>query len=108
MQNFVEFYFPGISCAGEKEKEVSLRAIAEITSIPSNALSCRFFSKDEKENKVDFSSYYYFGKEYSAQEFKEKYPQLATDSDFISANRVVKTMTGSFYPLKDDEIVVPV
>ena len=108
MQHFVEFYFPGISCAGQKEREVELRAIAEVTSIPNNAISCRFFSKDENENKVDFSSYYYFGKEYSAQEFKQKYPQLAGEEDLISANRVVKCITGNFYPLKDDEIVVPV
>lgn len=106
MQNFVEFYFPGVSCAGQKEREVELRAIAEITSIPDNAISCRFFSKDEDENKIDFSPYYFFGKEYDIQEFKTKYPQLAAVSDFASANRIVKARTGRFYPLSDDDIVV--
>lgn len=108
MKHFVEFYFPGVSCAGQNEKEVSIRAIAEVTSIPTNAISCRFFSKDEEENKVDFSSYYFFGKEYSAQEFKTKYPQLADDPDLASAERIVKATTGGFYPLSDKDIVVPV
>lgn len=109
MKHFVEFYFPGVSCAGQNEREVSSRDITEIGSlVPNYAISCRFFSKDEDKNKVDFSSYYFFGKEYSAQEFKTKYPQLADDSDLASAERIVKATTGGFYPLSDKDIVVPV
>jgi len=106
MKTFVEFYFPGISCAGHNEKEVDSRNVAEIGTIPNNAISCRFFSKDENENKHDFSPYYFFGKEYNIQEFKEKYPQLAAESDLVSANRIVRTTYGNFYPLKDEDIVV--
>lgn len=103
--NYVEFYFPGVSCVGRKEREVSSREVEMIGIIPKNAISCRFFSKDEKDNKVDFSSYYYFGKEYSLEEFKGKFPQLA--SDFANAKRIVKTVTGGFYPLsKDDKVIL--
>ena len=73
-KNYVEFYFPGTNLAGQNEREISSREIEAIGSIPSNAISCRIFSKDENENKVDFSPYYYFGVEYTAQEFKTKYP----------------------------------
>lgn len=106
MKTFVEFYFPGISCAGQNEREVSSRNVAEIGTIPNNAISCRFFSKDENQNKHDFSAYHFFGKEYKVQEFKEKYPQLAADPSLVSANRIVRTTNGNFYPLKDEDIVV--
>ena len=106
MKTFVEFYFPGFSCAGQNEKEVSSRNVTEIGTIPKNAISCRFFSKDENQNKLDFSAYHFFGKEYEVQEFKEKYPQLAADSSLVSATRIVRTTNVNFYPLKDDDIVV--
>ena len=57
-KNYVEFYFPGTSLAGQNEREVSSREVESIKSIPSNAISCRFFSKDENENKVDFKDFF--------------------------------------------------
>lgn len=109
MQNYVEFYFPGTSCAGQNEREIASRDITAIGSVPQNAVSCRFYSKDEEENKINYSPYHFFGTEYSAEEFKIKYPQMVTsaDSDLAIANRIVKTTTGGFYPLSDTDIVVP-
>ena len=106
-KNYVEFYFPGTNLGGQNEREVSLKAIEAIKSIPTNAISCRFFSKDENGNKVDFSPYYFFGLEYTAQEFKTKFPQLASDPTFANAKRIVKAETGGFYPLKDEDFFIP-
>jgi len=108
MKNYVEFYFPGICCAGKCEREVSSRNVEEIPKIPEHAISFRFFSKDANENKVDYSPYYFLGKEYSPEELKKKYPQLDISEDFSNAKRIVRTITGSFYLLKDEDIVVAV
>lgn len=105
-KEFVEFYFPGISCAGQKEREISSRELDLSELIRNGAISYRFFSKNENNNNVNYSPYYYIGKEYSIEEFKVKYPQLATDSDLITAHRIVKTFTGGFYPLSEMDIVV--
>lgn len=110
MNHFVEQYFPGISCAGKKEIKVSSREVAAIIGeIKPDAISFRFFSKESKDskNKTDYSAYHYLGKEYSVEEFKKKYPQLADDPDLISANRIVRARTGMFYPLSEEDIVVP-
>ena len=99
---FVEFYFPGVSVAGQNEREVVTR---ENVVIPEGALSYRFFDKDEAGNKINFSSYLWVGTEYSATEFKDKYPQLANDTELAKANRIVKTRTGGFYPIADEDWV---
>lgn len=108
MKQFVEFYFPGIDCGGRRELQVSSRNVELIKSIPTYALSCRFFTKDSEENKISFSPRYWFGKEYSNEEFKLKFPQLKNEPDLSSASRIVKTRTGGFYPLGKTDIVVSV
>lgn len=108
MKQFVEFYTPGIDCGGKKEREVSSRDVELIPSIPSNALSCRFFDKDSEDNKINYSPRFWFGKEYSIEEFKLKFPQLLDETYLVSASRVVKTRTGGFYPLGEADIVVSV
>lgn len=108
MKTYVEFYFPGISVSGKCEREVSSRNVGELERIPEYAVSLRFFDKDEAENKVNYSPYYFLGKEYSAQEFKVKYPQLISCEELTNAARVVKSAVGDFYPLKDTDIVVAV
>lgn len=100
---FVEFYFPGVSVAGQNEREVVSR---ENVVIPEGAISYRFFDKDEAGNKIDFSSYLWVGTMYSFEEFKIKYPQLANDTELTKAQRIVKTRTGGFYPIADDDLVI--
>ena len=108
MNTYVEFYFPGISVSGSCEKEVSSRNVEELERIPEYAVSLRFFNKDNAGNKVDYSPYYFLGKEYSAQEFKAKYPQLINCEELTGATRVVKSAVGDFYPLKDTDVVVAI
>ena len=108
MKTYVEFYFPGISVSGRCEKEVSSRNVKELERIPEYAVSLRFFDKDEAENKLNYSPYYFLGKEYSAQEFKVKYPQLINCEELSTAARVVKSAAGDFYPLKDTDVVIAV
>ena len=108
MKTFVEFYFPGVSCSGGCEKQVfSKRSIHEIGPIPTNAISYRFFDKNDAGEKVNYSEYFYIGKEYSFQDFKLKYPQLAGDFDEVSVHRILKSVTGAFYALSEKDIVVP-
>lgn len=105
---FVEFYFPGLDCGGRKESEVTSRNVEALKSIPTYAHSCRFFSKGVDDNKINFSPRFWFGKEYSKEEFKLKFPQLKNETDLSSASRVVRTRTGGFYPLSETDIVISV
>ena len=108
MKNFVEFYFTGVSLAGQEERQVASREIDAIGKIPDYAISCRFFSKDGVGNKIDFSPYYFFGQEYTSEDFKKKYPQLAK-CDFVEkSDRIVSTTVVGFHPLSKDDIVVPI
>lgn len=107
MQNYVEFYFPGMSCLGQNERKVDSRNVAAIGSIPQNAIKFRFFEKEseDSEEKLNYSAYHYVGTEYSFEEFQQKYPQLA--GDYKDAKRIVKTSTtGGFYKLDEEDIVV--
>lgn len=108
MKTYVEFYFPGISVSGRCEREVSSRNVEELERIPDYAVSLRFFNRDSSGNKVDYSPYHFLGKEYSAQEFKTKYPQLINCEELTNATRVVKSAVGDFYPLKDTDVVVAI
>lgn len=108
MKQFLEFYFPGINCGGRKEREFSSRNIEVVKSIPTYALSCRFFEKDKEGNKINYSPRYWFGKEYSNEEFKLKFPQLINETYLLSASRIVKTRTGGFYPLAKTDIVISI
>lgn len=107
-KEFVEFYFPGISLAGQKEKEVPSRELDLTGMIPEYTICYRFFSKDENGNNVDYSHYHFIGTEYSAEEFRTKYPQLKDDFELSKAQRVVRTMSGGFYPLTETDIVISV
>lgn len=102
-KEFVEFYFPGISVAGKKEREITSR---DEIIIPEYAISYRFFTKDSNGNNVNYSPYYFVGKEYSIEEFGKKYPQLKEDEIFAKAKRIVKSTTGGFYVLSETDIVV--
>ena len=107
-KQFVEFYFPGVSLKGQNEREVSSRNTEEVLPIaPVHAISYRFFDKDADGNHVNYSAYYWLGKEFSGEDFKIKYPQLASDDLFKSARRIIHAVTGGFYPLSETDIVVP-
>ena len=106
MKTFVEFYFSGISCDGACEKEVlPQKNLLELGPIPENAIAYRFFDKEEDGSKVNYSAYHYIGEEFTLEKFKLCYPQLASDFD-SSTKRIVRTVTGGFYPLTDNDVVV--
>lgn len=108
MKTFVEFYFPGLSLEGKHEREVSSREVEAIASVPQHAVSFRFFNKDDSQHKFNYSPFFFFGTEYSMEEFSGKYPQLANDYDLSEhTERICKSRTGSFYPLSKEDIVVP-
>ena len=80
----------------------------KIGKVPEYAISFRFFSKNSSGNKIDYSPYYFFGKEYSSEEFKKKYPQLAK-CDFVeNSDRIVSSSIAGFHALSKEDIVVPI
>lgn len=104
MQKFIEFYFLGVSIEGRNERKYSE---GDAIDAPDYAISYRIFEKDSCGNKINFSSYHFLGTEYTAEEFKKKFPQLASSEDLKNANRVVKTILGNFYPLAENDVVIP-
>ncbi|MBP3256008.1 MAG: hypothetical protein J6M60_05925 [Clostridia bacterium] len=102
MKQYVEFYFPGISLMGSNEKEVKLRDVEEAKPFPMYSNAFRFFEKDEAGNKINFSNFYYIGKEYSKQQYLLAYPQ----GEDIDSNRIIKLVTGGFKALNENDIVV--
>lgn len=103
---YVEFYFPGISSAGMNEKEVSSREIGAIGKVPIYANSCRFFEKDENGKKINFSNFYFFGEEFSSEEFIKKFPQLVgTMFQGKTFDRIARTRNDSFFIMSNGDIV---
>lgn len=94
----VEFYFPGNNVAGQNEREVDSHDPAVIIGIMP-PYSHSFCFLDEKTR-------YWVGKEYSNEEFCQKYPQLKSEEDLTSAQRIVKARTGGFYPLHETDVVI--
>lgn len=101
-KKYVEFYFPGLSVAGSCEKEVSERN-PELVTPPQYAFAFRFFEKTQDGQKVNFSGYYYLGKEYTIEDYLKK---IINPENMGKCTRVVKLITGGFRPLKDDDIVL--
>ena len=99
---YVEFYFPGLSLEGSNEREVKSRSPEQVTSYPAYAYAYRFFDKHSDGKKVNFSNFYYIGEEYTKERYIKAFPQ---GEDF-EASRIVKLITGSFRPLKEDDVVV--
>ena len=99
---YVEFYFPGISLEGRKEREVFDRDTKYVLDFPDYSYAFRFFDKDASGNKTNFSNYYYIGKEYTKEQYETAYPQ----GENFNSSRVVSLVTGGFLPLKDDDVVV--
>ena len=110
MKSFLEFNFPGMDLGGKCEREVSSRDLETVVSLANSqkgSIYCRFFDKND-ENKENYSHRYWFGREYSCEEFKAKFPQLKDKDDFAKASRIVQARTGGFYPLSETDVVVSV
>lgn len=108
MKHFVEFYFLGLPLGDHHEREIASRDPSSLKKIPSFAYGYRFFDRnDDSEEKINFSGYYYFGKEYSTADLKVKYPHI-DHSKFQGFKRVVKTSSGNLYPLNPEDQVVSI
>lgn len=105
-KTFVEFYFNCLDLSGKNEREVSSRDASSLTNIPQFATSFRFFEKDSTGKKINFSSFYFLGTKYSIEDFKKKFPQLASDPDLMAAENIVGLNIGGFRPLNDGDIVI--
>lgn len=106
MEKYVEFYFPGRLIIGENERKVDdFNANLVKHNLPNYAIAFRFYEKDDSGNKVNFSNRYWIGNELSVKDLKVKYPQIDVE-EFAGYEKVVKTSTGGFYPLKELEIAI--
>lgn len=72
---------------------------------PTYAIAFDFFEKDSCGKKENVSKRYWIGSEFSIKDLKVKFPQV-NSKDFSGYERVVKTRTGAFYPVKNEEIIV--
>lgn len=106
MEKYVEFYFPGRVFVGSNEIKVSSFDVetAKIKA-PTYAIAFDFFEKDSCGKKENVSKRYWIGSEFSIKDLKVKFPQV-NSKDFSEYERVVKTRTGAFYPVKNEEIIV--
>lgn len=106
MQNFVEFYFHGISVGGQNARAVKTRNPADVGRIPAYAYAFRFYESTTVDGpKENLSPYYYIGEELSIEKLK-KSPVPSIPLDLTKCNRVVQLTTGSFRDIKDEDIVV--
>lgn len=106
MEKYVEFYFPGRLIVGENEKKVDdFNANSVKSNLPNYAIAFCFFEKDNAGNKVNFSNRYWIGNELSVKDLKVKYPQVDAN-EFAGCEKVVKTLTGVFYPLNQTDVVI--
>lgn len=106
MEKYVEFYFPGRLIVGENERKVdNFNANSVKSNLPDYAIAFCFFEKDDAGNKVNFSNRYWIGKELSVKDLKVKYPQVDAE-EFAGYEKIVKTLTGGFYPLNKTDVVI--
>lgn len=106
MEKYVEFYFPGRLFVGENERKVDdFNAETVKHNLPNYAIAFRFFEKDKSGNKVNCSNRYWVGQELLVKDLKNKYPQVDV-KEFSGYEKVVRTSTGAFYPLKISDVVV--
>lgn len=106
MQNFVEFYFHGISVAGQNQREVKSRDPKDVGNIPAHAYAFRFYESSSANGpKHNFSPYYYIGEELSIEKMKKSVmPPIPLDLE--KCKRVVQLSTGSFRAMNEDDIII--
>ena len=106
MQNFVEFYFHGISVGGQNARAVKSRNPEDLGHIPAYAYAFRYYESTTVDGpKKNFSPYHYIGKELPIENLKKSLlPPIPLD--LSKCNRVVQLATGSFRDITDEDIVV--
>ena len=116
LKHFVQFAFPGIFDTEYVNEKIAERD-PELVTIPRGAFGYRFF--DQEKTVIDgelllgkpknYSSFTYFGKVYTLEEVKEKYPEytsLIRNMEDKGSNRVVCTIRGNWQILEKADIVI--
>lgn len=106
MQNFVEFYFHGISVAGQNKREVKSRNPKDLGSIPAHAYAFRFYESNSVDGpKINISPYHYIGEELSVEKMKKSVVPVVP-LDLEKCKRLVQLSSGGFRSMNEDDIVV--
>ena len=116
LKHYVEFSFPGVLFNEYQTKEVKERD-PKLIKLPKGAFAFRFFDRTEVEiegetlvgNPKNYSPLTYYGREYTLEEIKEKFPSFGTlilNMESNAWNRVVKTIRGNWCPLEEGDIVI--
>ncbi len=111
---FAQFRYEGASRAYFFERRVESMDI-DALEIPKGSSAFRFFTryvfnindKEVKSKKMNVSSWYYMGKEYSLEEIKDKIPHDQYQKFYkYGYRRVVVTDVGKIIPLRAIDKVI--
>jgi hypothetical protein len=117
IKHYIEFLYPGIFVAESSAEEVNSRDIDKI-KIPENCHGFRFYDRQEtiaedgetlSGEPRNYSGTYYRGRAMTLKDVKSELPDhrnLIENMEGNSWKKIVKTIFGNFYPLKDlDQIL---
>ena len=118
IKQYVEFFYPGSFVSTTSELEVADRK--PLREIPDGAYGYRFFARievvEEGETLVgknkDYSPMTYYGEALTLKDIKAMKPPgdysiLVLNMEGNKWGRVVRTIHGSFRPLSDGDVVLP-
>lgn len=114
--HYIEFSLPGFFFSEHEIHKVAERN-PELIKVPEDAFAYRFFDRNETvlngENlygeRQNYSPYTYFGTAYTLEEVQTLFPNeksLISNMKYNNIKQVVKTRTGNWQPLKEEDIVI--
>lgn len=110
MKHFIEVIFPGLLHCSSSEQEIEERNPNRV-ELPEGAEGFRFFDKNEAEEKINYSGWYYVGKAYTLEEVENLFSEEGKEQFLKSMRRnnwscIVKTCQNSCYPLRKNDTVI--
>jgi len=116
LKHYMRLFFPGVFMAETSERLIQERDVNNIT-IPDNCYGYMFYDIAEtmlhgvelRSGEINKTGIHYFGKAMTLAEVKKELPSrriLISNMEMNGWNRVVKTRTGNFQQLEEDDCIV--
>lgn len=110
MKHFIEIMYPSIFHATYSEEEIEERNPKSV-KLPDGAEGFRFFDKNEEEEKVNYTGWYYVGRKYTVEEVESMFSEeerghLARNMRRNGWTYIVKTCENSCYPFREDDKIL--